>query len=667
MRLTLAVVTVTLGINLLAGCGPAPQPVWNKDSHSFFYTQADGSVMQYDLEKEAIRTLLGPDDRQPMQISMNPKMPSIAIAATALGQEGRAAQLAFSSLLDGKVTWQKMETWGNASAKRGICPSSCYWCPTGQRLLIWYQKGGEIPDLIQSSTPFGRFAIYDVKSETLSELTTAPPAVIMGQAIHTSPLCPDGSGYLAMKLADNGPKFFFVSWDGWEYPLTVTKDVEALLNTIGDPNTPQEKRMQTCFPLPQGVWTENSLKFATRSGVVSIDVKSRKITLESLPENVRKVFDQITSIDAADAPWITLQTAAFKSGELELHYRMKSGTGGGAARVELVDTKLQRRRILLEGVCPENFLTHHLFPAPNGQRILVCLKDARTKGFCIHVVQADGTVFAKLDTGTIVAGRVPDSPKPPIAPERFDGQKAGELKELAGMKFHWCPPGSFMMGEGSPVEVTLSTGFWLGETEVTQGQWKSLMNSSPWSGKKYVKEGDSYAASYIIHSDPGSAVSFCHRLTERERNAGRLPKGWKYALPTEAQWEYACRAGTKTKYSFGDDELKLGEYAWFDKNAASVGDKFSHEVGLKKENPWGFRDMHGNVCEWCADWYHSKLLGGRDPRGPSTGSWELDRVIRGGDWSSSPECRSAYRYKRSPIHPPSYSIGFRVAAVPFRE
>lgn len=665
MRSTLAVVTATLGTILFGGCGPAPQPVWNKDSHSFFYTQADGSVMQYDLEKEAIRTVLGPDDRQPMQIAMNPKLPSIAIAATALGPEGRAAQVAFSSLLDGKVTWQKMETWGNASAKRGICPSSCYWCPTGQRILIWYQQRGEIPDLIQSSTPFGRFAVYDVKSETLSELTTAPPAVIMGQAIHASPLCPDGSGYLAMKLADNGPKFFFVSWDGWEYPLTITKDAETLLNVIGDPSTTQDKRMLTCFPLPQGIWTENVLTFNTRSGVVAIDVKSRKITLEPLPENVRKVLNQVASTDAVDKPWITLQTAAFKNGELELHYRMKSGTDGGAVRVELVDIKLQRRRQLLEGVVPDNFLAHHLFPAPNGQRILVCLKDPRTKGFCIHVVQADGTVFAKLDTGTIVAGTVPNSPQLPVPPERFDGQNAGELKVVAGMKFHWCPPGDFSMGEDSPVQVTLSTGFWLGETEVTQGQWKSLMKSAPWSDKKYVKEGDNYAASYISHSDPGSASSFCHRLTEQERNAGRLPTGWQYALPTEAQWEYACRAGKKTKYSFGDDELKLGQYAWFDQNAAAIGNKFSHEVALKKENPWGFLDMHGNVDEWCADWYYHKLHGGSNPHGPSTGSWELDRVIRGGGWDNgSANCRSAYRYKWSTARSPGYSIGFRVAAVP---
>lgn len=400
MRSTLAFVLVSLAILSVLGCGPAPQPVWNKDSRSFFYTQADGSVMQYDVEKEAIRTVLGPEDRHPMQIALSPTTSSLAIAIAALGPENRAVQMAMAPLADGKVTWQKMQGWGNATGKRDLCPSSCYWCPTGQRILIWYQQGGEIPGLIQSSTPFGRFAVYDVKSQSLSELTTAPPAVILGQAIHASPLCPDGSGYLAMKLAENGPRFFFVSWDGWEYPLTVTEEVEAFLKVLGDPQAPNEKRMQTCFPLPQAVWAQSVLKFPTRSGMLAIDVKERKITFENLPENLRRNFERITAADAADAPLITLQTAAFKNGETELHYRMKSGADGGAVRVELGDTKLQRRRLLLNGVCPENFLVHHLFPAPDGQRMLVCLIDPRTKGFCIHVVQADGTVFAKLDTGS---------------------------------------------------------------------------------------------------------------------------------------------------------------------------------------------------------------------------------------------------------------------------
>jgi formylglycine-generating enzyme required for sulfatase activity len=151
---------------------------------------------------------------------------------------------------------------------------------------------------------------------------------------------------------------------------------------------------------------------------------------------------------------------------------------------------------------------------------------------------------------------------------------AGEAKELApGMVFHWCPPGTFTMGSSESelgifefhpsdedqVKVRLSKGFWLGETEVTQGQWLKLMGTSPWKEDSSLKEGSSYPATYISHDD---AVAFVKKLTDQERHAGRLAAGWHYALPTEAQWEYACRAGTTTKYSFGNSESDLG--GWLD-------------------------------------------------------------------------------------------------------
>lgn len=404
MRSDVAVLTIFFECLVAIGCGPAPQPVWEKDSRSFLYTQSDGSVMQYDLEKEAIRPLFGPGDRQPRLISLSPTSSQVAIAATALGEESRAVQVGIASLGDGKVAWEKVEFWGNRSAKRGICPSSCFWCPSGQRILVWYQNPGEIPALIQSSTPFGRFAVFDMKSQTLSELTTAPPAVTLSQMLHVSPLCPNGSGYLAMKLADAGPKFYFVSWDGWEYPLAVSAEVEALLKLIGDSEAPQQKKLLVNFPVPQGVWSGSTLKFPTRSGMAEIDIKARKITLTQLPADVEKDFKEIADADAADAPWTTVQTAAFQGGDLELHFRMAFGAEDGAARVELVDKKLKRRRILIKGSCPENIFVHHLFPSPDRRRILACLKDAKTEGYCIHVVQSDGTVFAKLDTGRMEGG-----------------------------------------------------------------------------------------------------------------------------------------------------------------------------------------------------------------------------------------------------------------------
>jgi formylglycine-generating enzyme required for sulfatase activity len=149
------------------------------------------------------------------------------------------------------------------------------------------------------------------------------------------------------------------------------------------------------------------------------------------------------------------------------------------------------------------------------------------------------------------------------------------------------------------------------------------------------------------------AEEFCRRLSElpQEKAAGRV-----YALPTEAQWEYACRAGTKTAYSFGDDEAMLGEYAWFNGNAGT------HPVRNKKPNAWGLYDMQGNVCQWCADRFGSypdRTL--TDPTGPTEGHC---RVCRGGSWiSSAARCRASVR---NPIGPweRSEQIGFRVALLP---
>ena len=281
-------------------------------------------------------------------------------------------------------------------------------------------------------------------------------------------------------------------------------------------------------------------------------------------------------------------------------------------------------------------------------------------------------------------GQPQPSPSTPTVPDpqsvSLIGTKAGDLREITlpgGVKLKqvWCPPGTFTMGtpgatnREAPVSVTLTKGFWFGQTEVTQSQWTAVLGaaSKPWSGLPYVKEGPDFPASYISHGensdgtiDAYSATAFCEKLTEIERQSGRLPTGWKYALPTESQWEYACRAGTTTEYSFGDDESKLGDYTWWgghQGNGNATSEQYAHAVGMKKPNPWGLSDMHGNLWEWCADRYGDHRAGGPNPAGPATGS---TRVIRGGCWSYLAEdCRSAF----CRMHDPSYrncSLGFRI-------
>jgi len=205
-------------------------------------------------------------------------------------------------------------------------------------------------------------------------------------------------------------------------------------------------------------------------------------------------------------------------------------------------------------------------------------------------------------------------------------------------------PGTFRMGsplwptEGPAHDVEITKPFYLGETEVTQAQWQRVMGSNPsnWKGNDLPVEQVSWE----------DAMEFC-------RKTG-------YRLPTEAEWEYACRAGSTTRFSFGDAAGDLGAYAWYDGNR----EKRTHPVSQKKPNAWGFLDMHGNVWEWCADWYAGDYYGHsprQNPKGPSSGSV---RVSRGGSWRLNPWfCRSATRGAGAPSDRDDNS-GFRVARTP---
>ncbi|QDU97664.1 SUMF1/EgtB/PvdO family nonheme iron enzyme [Lignipirellula cremea] len=242
-----------------------------------------------------------------------------------------------------------------------------------------------------------------------------------------------------------------------------------------------------------------------------------------------------------------------------------------------------------------------------------------------------------------------------------------------GMKLSLIPPGKFLMGSPASeknrmewedqVAVTLTRAFYLGETEVTQAQWKAVMGAEPWrDDDDDFQEGPEYPATYVSWDD---AVAFCRNLTKQEHSAGRLAQGWRYALPTEAQWEYACRAGTTTAYSFGDDPALLGDYAWFIENAWDLGEEYAHEVRLKKPNAWNLYDMHGNACEWCADYWHHREIPNLSPQSDPTGPTEdLGRVLRSGcGYKEAHYCRSSFRDGTLPTDRGD-SLTFRLAAIP---
>jgi serine/threonine protein kinase/formylglycine-generating enzyme required for sulfatase activity len=224
------------------------------------------------------------------------------------------------------------------------------------------------------------------------------------------------------------------------------------------------------------------------------------------------------------------------------------------------------------------------------------------------------------------------------------------------MPLEWIRPGDFRMGSNSgevgreknerPHNVRITNGFWLARYEVTQSQWEALMGENP-SG--FASAGPDAPVERVSWND---AVEFCRKLTEMARKNGVLPDGYVYALPTEAEWEYACRAGSMGAYSGGIDDM-----GW---TAADSG-RTTHPVGRKASNAFGLHDIYGNVAEWCADWYGDYDLSQTvDPQGPSDGKF---RVARGGSWKQAPgKCRSASRNSFVPTDRWD-NVGLRVALV----
>jgi formylglycine-generating enzyme required for sulfatase activity len=196
---------------------------------------------------------------------------------------------------------------------------------------------------------------------------------------------------------------------------------------------------------------------------------------------------------------------------------------------------------------------------------------------------------------------------------------------------------------------------------VVYGQTSAGVMTAPLQAVQSHQKGDDAAISYVNWID---ATEFCRKLTGRDRGAGKLPEGWEYWLPTEAEWEWACRAGTITAFSFGDDIVQLGDYAWFNTNSRLKDGSVKRPVGAKKPNSWGLHDIDGNMSEWCSDWYGEDLSRGIDPLGPQAGS---QRVLRGGSyWFDGTHCRSAFRESQLSRRAGS-TTGFRVALCRVRD
>jgi len=229
----------------------------------------------------------------------------------------------------------------------------------------------------------------------------------------------------------------------------------------------------------------------------------------------------------------------------------------------------------------------------------------------------------------------------------------------------WIPAGSFVMGsptnevgrfsdESPQTTVAFTLPLWMGPYLVRQQDYQSVMATNP-SG--YT--GDlTRPVETVTWED---ATNYCAHLTQQELASGKIPGGFQYRLPTEAEWEYACRAGSTNRFNYGDDPgyTNLVNHAWYTANGAET----THPVGQKPPNAWGLYDMHGNVWEWCQDWYDTYPGGSvTNPQGPTIGT---SRVLRGGSWDDIASfCRSACRIADDPETAAYLVYGFRVVLAP---
>ncbi len=397
------------------------------------------------------------------------------------------------------------------------------------------------------------------------------------------------------------------------------------------------------------------------SGFINEDFEFRKESGEIVRLNTyaveRIIFQQRPneSSHGATQRFLVLESGDLLSGQV-LDWNPTPGPGGASVAAGLDDIELVR---LAKGTRDLKILLR------TGEETTASLKDDALR--------------VELDLGPSVVLPVPQlralyartgSPPLPVRRE-FDGAVPSEGNASAeppaatpdGMV--WIQPGRFQMGsypselghgpdEDPPTEVVITHGFWMGAYEVTQAEYLEFMGVNP-SG--YQGQPDLPVEKVTWNE----AAAYCEKRTVHEREAGRLPPGFVYRLPTEAEWEYTCRAGSTTRFHFGDDltDVELPSYAWFISNS----DSSTHSVGKLKPNAWGLHDMHGNVWEWCQDLWQDAYPGGTATNyaGPSEG-WL--RVARGGSWLYDGSfCRSANRDSYGPENRCS-DIGFRVVLAP---
>ncbi|MCA8988019.1 MAG: formylglycine-generating enzyme family protein, partial [Planctomycetaceae bacterium] len=266
-------------------------------------------------------------------------------------------------------------------------------------------------------------------------------------------------------------------------------------------------------------------------------------------------------------------------------------------------------------------------------------------------------------------GTTPIPGAPPGGPYR--GTKPGEARRFTSLdlEFRWCPAGTASLGSTptepgrgpteNPVTVTFQNGFWISATEITQAQWLTQFSERPWE-QYQIANNSQFPAMYL---DGRKVQQFCQELTTKERNRKELTSEFEIRLPTESEWEYACRAGTRTAFFYGDDPqyLTLSKYAVY--RIIPSRDYEPAVVRSKEPNAWGLYDMLGNAAEWCESVHTMRMLGGTDPTGPQFGGMQ---VVRGGSYKDQGAMLRSSARKGVAPQEVTEPIGFRIVIATVR-
>ena len=373
---------------LATGCAPPAQPVWLRDSSGFLVPRTDGSVLHYDVRMQATRQLLVPGQCLVNRVAVSPDNRLAAIAAAGSGPQ--SARLRLHS-----YDWPTAKCRPSTSRiGEGRRPHGPRYQPapigahSGNRVLICY-RAKDMFDCL--------FVLYDVRSRQMAELTTSPPAVALASMLNISPMLPDGSGYLALKPAQDELQLSCVHWNGWEHPIAVSPSLRDRFKTLNPSGAAKSEK--TTPLLSSGRWLGNELTVLTQYGLIRISIDEKRATLEPLSVAQQQLAQTMMQLEPEDDAWSAYQIESFQQGPWAVRCLTRQPGQPAPAKIELIDLAAKQPRTLLDGTLMPGVPERPLTPLPDGRHILVSWSSEA--GGTVHVIRNDGTITTQLDTGIV--------------------------------------------------------------------------------------------------------------------------------------------------------------------------------------------------------------------------------------------------------------------------